>query len=234
MRRLFFKTSAILLVFILIIATITSCKLGVHKYNPTFPDDYTGGFGDIHTRPAQYFWVETAEEAEAAIELLKSHNSTFEDEYLYTCDSELFDTKYCFMFFGHSDMIKFGEDPFDRGAKDIHIRTYVFFEDVTIEEINYSLLGRFDAYEVSVSDRYYHVKENISADKIVDSGWKNENNRYLRQIGDEENTLLAIISQFYDDTDEVEINMTDECISDILVDGTFIELNLDKGGSENK
>ena len=44
----------------------------------------------------EFWWVETYDECMEAIELLKSHDSTFRKTAIFTYDGELFDTKYCF------------------------------------------------------------------------------------------------------------------------------------------
>ena len=111
--------------------------------SPFYPEGYTAGFpkltyDDGITR-TEFWWVETYEECLAAIELLESHGSSFEYKSISTYEGDLFDVKYCFEIPNWiiNANIKFGDNPFDRYAANVRIRSYAFFEDVTIDEINY-------------------------------------------------------------------------------------------------
>lgn len=103
------------------------------------PEGYTGGWGFA---VEDCFWVETAEECIAAIELLKSHGSTFQHSAIFTYENEVIDMKYCFGFNRNypGDVIKYGEDPFDRYYDHVWVISIGFYEDITIEEIVYSNL----------------------------------------------------------------------------------------------
>ena len=156
------KIIALVLVVILTTLTLSSCEtisnafdLGGLDTRSGIPVWYTGGFEGIHNgMGAEYYWVETYEEMQEALSLLKSHGSTIQDSVIFTHDGEMFDTKYCFtvMTYG-SKRIKWGENPFDRKCSRVTIRSIAFLEDVTIDWITthyvkscyaYSIYGNFD------------------------------------------------------------------------------------------
>ena len=115
--------------------------------NDYFPNGYTGGFGIPSGSDVEYYWVETYEECVEAIELLKSHGSTFEEWLIFTYNGELFDTKYCFKMNGaRSDEIQYGENPFDRKSEGVRVQSIAFMEDVAIEELVYENIAFYDAY----------------------------------------------------------------------------------------
>ncbi len=120
-----------------------------------YPEGYTAGFPRDINKPApriEYWWVETYEEALAAIELLKSHGSTFQKSAIFTHDGELFDTKYCFqidVLSNITEKIEFGDNPFDRCAGNVKVTSYAFFDDVTIDEINHSDISDYKKGTIS-------------------------------------------------------------------------------------
>ncbi len=133
------------------------------KVDNYFPDGYTGGMGIPSGSDVEYYWVETYEECVEAIELLKSHGSTFEQWPIFTYNGELFDTKYCFKMNGaRSDEIQYGENPFDRKSEGVRVQSIVFVEDVEIDELVYEDIAFYDSYilfvpgtsELGVLDEY--------------------------------------------------------------------------------
>ena len=137
------------------------------KVDNYFPDGYTGGMGIPSGSDVEYYWVETYEECVEAIELLKSHGSTFERWPIFTYNGELFDTKYCFKMNGaKSDKIQYGENPFDRKSEGVRVQSIVFMEEVTIDELVYENIAFYDAYilftpeisEIGILDEYPKVE----------------------------------------------------------------------------
>ena len=120
---------------------------GNHPDWDFYPKGYTGGFR--HDQPGynvEYWWVETYEECVAAIELLKSHDSTFSESVIFTYEGDLFDTKYCFEIPRDNTItedIEFGDDPFDRRGGNVLVCSYAFFDYVTIDEINHSYVSEY-------------------------------------------------------------------------------------------
>ena len=86
-----------------------------------YPENYTCGFPNYNVFPnslTEIWWVETYEECLEAINLLKSHDSTFMKSAIFTYEGDLFDTKYCFIIKDTPlvEKISFGDNPFDRHA----------------------------------------------------------------------------------------------------------------------
>ena len=156
------KKTVILLVSITLSLALllSSCGRLIFGEERIFPDGYTGGFGIGYGSKIEYYWVETYEEAMAAIELLKSHGSTFEESAIFSYEGELFDTKYCFQINGHkADYVKFGDNPYDRRAEGVRVSSWGFFEDVTIDEIVYGYINNYDACSFIATD---YLLENYS------------------------------------------------------------------------
>ncbi len=152
-----------------------SIKNGPHPKDTYFPEGYTGGFGISHgDTDAAYYWVETYEECVEAIELLKSHGSTFITSSIFSYEGDLFDTKYCFdIGRKHSDPIEYGENPFDRWAEEVYITSYAFYDDVTIDELIYSYCSRYNVYIFSsnpeLNEIYDENPDVIYSEFIIDS-----------------------------------------------------------------
>ena len=175
-----------LIAILLLAATLmlSSCqyfiKNGPHPKDPNyFPEGYTGGFGiekdDYNTA---YYWVETYEECAQAIELLKSHGSTFSKNVIFTYEGDLFDTKYCFMIGRmQSEKIKYGENPFDRWAEYVEIWSFAFYDDVAIDELIYSYTSE---YECTMLHTTRYFRNTYIKDPSINSGefvyeWDGEN-----------------------------------------------------------
>ena len=120
---------------VLIIFSLPSC--GPFRRS-IFPEGYTGGWGIEFGSGEEIYWVETYEEAVAAMDQLKSHGSTFYKTAIFSYEGDLFNTKYCFRFQGKKDNVKFGDNPYDRWAENVVVESIGFFEDVTIDELVYS------------------------------------------------------------------------------------------------
>ncbi len=147
-----------------------SIKNGPHPKDTTyFPEGYTGGFGfEKGDFNSAYYWVETYDECIEAIEQLKSHGSTFVTSAIFSYEGELFDTKYCFSIGREqSDKINYGENPFDRWAEYVIITPYVFYDDVTIDELIYSYTSEYKC-------AYFHAttyfRDMYAKDPSINSG----------------------------------------------------------------
>ena len=235
MKKTIIKTFSVLLVLVMIAFTFAGCDLVPHGTH-IFPDGYTCGFGLQPGSPLEYWWVETYEECLDAIELLKSHGSTFSDDIVLAYDEELFDVKYCFVLVGdgrHGERIKFGDNPFDRWAYDIRIDTYAFFDDVTIDELVYSYAGRYETYRVGFESAYKMLfDDNQLVKDLHMSDWTKiseaEISRYVRKVLSSEQAVMAIITEFFVSDEEmktIEFKMTDECIDHLINSVKIIELN---------
>ena len=152
---------------IVIALSLVSCKKYEehHVCGPDpwefYPEGYTAGFPEMRRSwnegaRIEIWWVETYDECVEAIELLKSHGSKF-DQYsgaISSYEGDLFDVKYCFKIFlsdstYQTETIQYGDNPFDRKAARIYLYSYVFLDDVTIDEINYGDISDYNVYLIS-------------------------------------------------------------------------------------
>ena len=147
--------SAILVICTLLLS-LTSCG-AVFTFPPLpkmgYPEGYTGGFKNVDDRSeTECWWVETYDELMEAVDLLKSHGSTFRKSIVSDYVGDLYDIKYCITIdrkTGETEKIKYGDNPFDRKAAGVVILSYAFFEDVTIDELNYSYLTDYDVMTIT-------------------------------------------------------------------------------------
>lgn len=162
------KKSEKVIAAILVISSLlllSSCNSGNQEYKDDsdlchhtasdfYPEGYTCGFPSLmrqHGGDSEIWWVETYAECVAAIELLKANGSTFKESAIFSYDGELFDTKYCFKIYRgnrFTEEIKFGDNPFDRKALNVKVTAYAFFEEVTIDEINYGDVKDYGAHGI--------------------------------------------------------------------------------------
>lgn len=180
MKKIILKTISAILIFILSTIALSSCSLlkddidnpydgdNVHEDWDFYPEGYTAGFPKLMRKVGprvEYWWVETYEECVEAIELLKSHGSTFKETAIFNYDGELFDTKYFFKISlenRYTEKIEFGDNPFDRTAMDVEVTSFAFLKSVTIEEINYGDILDYKANKIfNIADKAYENK-NIS------------------------------------------------------------------------
>lgn len=147
-----------LLSVFLVIILIVSLAVGAFiLYNAwirnlyAMPEGYTGGFKHYYGQTKmEYYWVETYDECIAAIEKLESHGSKINKSLILSEEREGMDVKYCFQFtaFG-TDSIVFGEDPFDRYSGNVTVDSFIFYEDVEIDELVYSYVTDYNYAEVA-------------------------------------------------------------------------------------
>lgn len=240
MKKQLIKIISTILLCITLVAVFSGCDL-VSYGNHIFPDGYTCG---IHIEPGskqEYWWVETYDECIEAIEMLRINGSTFADDIVLAPEEDLFDVKYCFAIVGddrRGERIKFGENPFDRWAYDVIIYTYVFLDNVTIDELVYSDVGLYNAYKIHTWPEYQEIINNdISKDELKTEGWR----KALEVIGASvyifnvyHNDILAIRIRtcFYllDEEYSTIINlMNDELIGYIIESKRIIDPNNMKG-----
>ena len=214
MRRLLFNLISVTLIIVTALLSLTSCAW-FRKLN-----GYTGGFGSGGPMDnSEYRWVETYEEAQEAIELLESHDSTLYKSAIFSYEGDLFDTKYCFVFMGARDPMKnHGDNPFDRWAELVEVRVYGFFDDVSIDEIEYSYVHNYDVVYLNETTEFFRTHESDSDFNIdlVTLSWT-----------DEHSNTLVIMDQLpyfeiYREKDSGYVELSEECVQVILESIVFI------------
>ena len=227
------KTISVLLFLVILVVPLYSCyntfQFGVNYRESIFPKGYTGGFIFQPGNPVEYYWVETYEEVLEAVELLKSHGSTFYNESFFVYEGDEFDVKYCFEFGGeygpHKDMVPYGENPYDRWATNVYISSYIFLEDVTIDELVYSNLRKYDAYSIAIPDYSKMGRteiNNANIDEFEICEWTTFDDHYYHlDIYHKSDLKRPVIAVGRCLTKVVETTMTREDIYSILSNGYF-------------
>ena len=188
--------------FILLICTFGSTLLLSSCYNASiehhFPEGYTGGLGIDDGSGNAAYWVETYEECMAAIELLKSNGSTIPAVIISSYEGDLFDIKYCIsMNIRFSDKIKYGENPFDRYAYGVSVQSYAFYEDVTIEQINYSYVREYLCFRLNGTSEFINLCKSeggFTRDSVGLIDYNAPNNMVIVYGTDSKTKLLSIDS----------------------------------------
>ena len=162
-----------------------------NKKDRIVPVGYTGGVEyDLcfHEEYAVY-WLETYEEVLEAVELLKSNGSTIKRSIAFDCEGELLDVKFCFLYSrSKAQKLEEGKNFFDRKIDDGEFKWFGLFEDVTIDELLYSTVSRYDSLNISyVKDQaiYRDFMDIYDTDKIT-FDW------YLSEFGLEPDGLYYI------------------------------------------
>lgn len=205
------KTISAILSLTFFLAVLTGCvDLGTNR-NSYLPEDYTGGFGIPFGSGIEYYWVETYEECVSAIELLKSHGSTFDKSVFFAYEGELFDTKFCFiMDRRNSDRIAFGDNPYDRKSVGVSIESCAFFEDVEIDELVYSYISHYNAYAFYMNhDNADEITEGMLSSEQLRCEFNSITSKYEIYSGD--NMLFGIT---YLGQENAELS--DDCINAII------------------
>ena len=237
MKNKMLRTISVLLIFALTTLAIVGCDFLPNDPNGIFPEGYTGGIGIQPGSPSEHWWVETYEEYIDAIELLKSHGSTFAEDIAFACDEDLFDVKYGFTICGNGrqgERIKFGDNPFDRWAYDIKTFAMVFFDDLTIDELVYSNVKFYEGYQIEFGSAYQAIfDESFDKADLTMGDWikryeGSKSSQYIREVLYGEETVITIYTTFYisdEEKDTREFKMTDECIDYIISSAKIVDLN---------
>ena len=231
MKRLVNKTVGVLLIILMLFSALTGCgnpggadnEQGKNEgacggsNNTFFPEGYTCGFPSFIREPGrtlEYWWVETYEECLSAIDLLKSHGSTFVETAIFSADGENFDTKFCFVITHgnrYTEEIKFGDNPFDRLAFDVRIVTYAFLDDVTIDEINYGDIQDYNVFAFNPKDI-----QRIADSKTAQYEWQIDDfNRNVCCVCFNDGMPWFNIINLSNEQSEGMV-MSDECVNEIL------------------
>ena len=219
------KIIAILLLISIVVVSLSSCN----KDEPfsgeadLLPKGYTGGIWGSREGGSQIYWVESYNKAIENVRILTKHNSTFVDTATITYEGDLFDVKYGF------DMkkdktefpIKLGEEsPYERQVYDVEIITYLFFEDVTIEEFVYHDRIFYEIFEFGATTKF-QIKladgeipiENLTCE------WDEQKKTYFIYIGEIEAFYLRACGGTSMDVKVVSDEVIQEIISSIVYVG---------------
>ena len=186
------KILAVLFVLVLLTSTVSlsSCRGNYFGMKSIFPEGYTGGFGGLNeANVPEYYWVETYDELVEAMNLLKSHGSTFGEAIITNYEGDLFDTKYCIAMTrwgGFAEYVKFGDNPFDRWAKEVAIISYAFLEDVTIDELVYSYVEDYDVIAINHGEHFNRYVDKGKPISLEDPSWEyfDQDNYYAIYYGE--------------------------------------------------
>ena len=164
------------------------------------PEGYTGGvmYDDHYHEVYEIKWVETYEEMMDAVALLKSHGSTIYDTTVFNCEEDGLDFK--FRFTSRRDKapaLQDGENYFDRCIEGVSITQYIFLEDVTIEELEYSMWEGYEAMCVHKSSLYdkpddLPAVENIEFVRWIAEDAQNGYGQYQIRYNDRIQILLSM------------------------------------------
>ena len=166
--KIFKKIISLFLAFATLLCFVSCYERTENGNHPPwnfYPEGYTAG-DRLMGQPGaemEIWWLETYEELLDAIALLQSHGSTFKKGSFFAYDGDLFDTKYSVRIrqYNSTEKIKFGDDPFDRYAVGVEIETYAFFEDVTIDELNYGSIYNYHVYSINAT--YFDKTDNMDS-----------------------------------------------------------------------
>jgi hypothetical protein len=177
---------------ILLFATLTLTSCGKNIY----PRGFTGGIGIERGSGRQIAWVETIDDVYSSANILKNHNSTFQGGYIFDSE-EYFDIKYCFIFDYDKDKIKYGDSHFDRWAENVEIRAYGFFDEITIDELNFSLVSDYDHITISFTDLYKEKYADEYIDPIFfECRWDENKEKYFGTYNEEQMFSIDLVTEF--------------------------------------
>ena len=216
------KIVSIILTIILLSSTLllSSCDyLSFGGRNHNIPGWYVGGYEGIHNGMGmEFYWVETYDEMLAAVESLKSHGSTFGESMIFNYDSELFDTKYCFvMKRDKAESIEWGEDPFDRKVLDVSIKSVAFLDDVTVDWVTKNLVSQCDSYELDYANLDLGNLRDVDFSDLSYE-WKSDNGKKVCTISLGENEKVQLVGEYTNNADY----MSDECLDALLGSIVFV------------
>ena len=134
---------------------------------------YTGGFGfDPHAfYPVDYYWFETYDELLEAIALLEANDSDISYSLGFDCDGDPYDIKWCFQY--KCTLTPSNSDNFFDRKMSGSIVCFIFREEVTIEELIYSYVSRYDCWFVRRNGSSETIKIE-SREKLSISWWGKE------------------------------------------------------------
>ena len=168
-----FKTLVCLLICFSVLLSLVSCDfiidcaelIGytiVSKINgPSRPDGYTGGFPmERHFISGHsFFWFETYDELMEALNRTRAYGTKIPVTPYFDCEEEYgVDVKFCVLMpRKYEEDLKEGQDCFDQYISSIGIHSFVFFDEVSIDELVFSTYDIYSSLSLkpsSTADRF--------------------------------------------------------------------------------
>ena len=217
-----FKTVICLLLCLSVILSLSSCVITYSKEDGLLlktlrikkrPEGYTGGIMSNEDSPQMYrgatfYWVETYEEALAAINSLTENGSRIYKKFISSYENDVVDAKYLFILYGKIE--KIGHEWYDKKYRVVEVKYFGFIEDVSIDKLEYShfsdykcvslggtFIDQYDPNKTLISECGGKLYEN-SDDEIVYSQ-ENRSCRFVHDAG-----KFAIEMMYYNTIDHRE------------------------------
>ena len=233
-----------LLVCFSILISFSSCNTKVPEDTgtiTTYPPGYTGGLNyDPHALlNSEIHWVETFEEAMLAIEHLEAAGNIINKTIISSYENDVVDAKYCFNLYGvNAKKLEEGQEWYDRGwLTSISIFYVGFIENVSIEEIEYSIYRSYQHFEVKMDERTqpkFNSTENFSyacieCNNVEDEHWTfwMERSEVCLVIKENTNIIKARIYYEFDNpnhTDELPENFHEDFAKSLVWVETEVDL----------
>ena len=123
-----------------------------YKYDDSFPfpEGYTGGliFDYKWHLEHEVKWLDTYDELKDAVTRLRAHGTEGPTTVVFDCEEYGLDLKFCIVSTRYrSEELAEGQGYFDRYLSSVSIYTYVFFEDVSIDDMMYDEISRNYKYK---------------------------------------------------------------------------------------
>ena len=134
-------------------------------------------------------WFETYDELIEAFELMRANGTEIPRMPYFDCEEYGMDVKFRIEFpRSADDKLQEGQNFFDRRLDNLNLYVYVFFEDVTIEELEYSYFNRYLGFEIKTRGGFREAKafDNV---KIYDA---NGDRKYYVRYGGEVQFILKL------------------------------------------
>lgn len=180
---------------------------------------YTGGFGfDPHAfYPVDYYWFETYDELLEAIARLEAHGSDIYCNLGFDCDGDPYDIKWCLQYKLPVDCTD-SDNFFDQKMSG-SIVCAIFREEVTIEELIFSYVDKYDCWNADNEKSIHYIKIE-DREKLSISWWGKE------EVGLEVPPSPVYYYVLYDGVHVATIYASDYSAADYLSD-EYLEHLLD-------
>ena len=149
------------------------------------PKGYTGGlfvpyeFHELY----EIKWLETYEELQDAITRLRAHGTEIHPIALFDCEEYGFDLKFCIVFKRPKEQLSEGQGYFDRKLDGVEISTYVFFENITIEELVYKEVITLQCIHINnYKDSHFFANREITGSFSIEEVVEWSSLTYLYQV----------------------------------------------------